>query len=198
MLAIQHLNEVIMEDELEIPSEHSNDQDQINVENLADQVADDNNTDAAAEDVKWWEDELLMSSQQLVEGLSLCDDLLQSQSPNRDEQGQAKINKPRLADYARLGPEDLKRDLEECQKLPSHEGNADQIDLANIDLDTPPDFRLSQLASFLSPFHRCYFYSLYGYPMLKCDVLMLLQEFDSQDSYIAWGGSFQGGRVVLE
>ncbi|KAL8531630.1 hypothetical protein ACS0TY_008286 [Phlomoides rotata] len=172
--SIEHLNEVIMEDELQVPSEHSNYQDQINVENVADQVADDNNADAAAEDNKWWEDELLMSSQQLAEGLSLCDDLLQSQSPDRVEGaiGQGKANKPRLADYARLGPEDLKRDLEECQNLPSDPENTNQNlppdDLANIDLDTPPDFRLSQL------------------------------EFESQDSYIAWGGSCQGGRVVLE
>lgn len=189
-----------MEDELEVPSKHSNDQ--INVENVADQVADDNNADAAAaEDDKWWEDELLLSSQQLVEGLSLCDDLLQSQSPNRDEQGHA--NKPRLADhYACLGPDDLKRDLEECKNLPSYTENTirnlQSDDLENINLDTPPDFRLSQLASSFSPFRLMFFYNLYGYPSCKCDIFMLLQEFESQDSYVAWGGSCQGGKVVLE
>lgn len=132
-----------MEDELETPSEQSSDQHQNNVENLADQVGDKSDGEAA-EDDKWWENEsqYLLSSQQLVEGLSLCDEFLQSQSPNRDESGngQGLNSKPRLSDYARLGPEDLKRDLEECQNLAS--------DPANIDLDTPPEFRLSQLVSF--------------------------------------------------
>ncbi|GMN38820.1 hypothetical protein TIFTF001_008049 [Ficus carica] len=108
------------------------------------------------EDPKWWDSESqnLLDSQQLVEGLSLCDDLLQSQSPNRDgdadENGQPLKVKPKLADYAQLGPEDLKKDLEECQNL--------VLDPANIELDTPPDFRLSQL------------------------------EFGSQESFLAWGG----------
>ncbi|KAI3452990.1 hypothetical protein Pfo_009653 [Paulownia fortunei] len=154
---VEYHNEGLMGDELENPSEQSNDQHQ----NYADQVGD-KNEDEAAEDPKWWENEsqFLLSSQQLVEGLSICDELLQSQSPNRDESGtgQGLNNKPLLSDYARLGPEDLKRDLEECQNLVS--------DPANIDFDTPPDFRLSQL------------------------------EFESQDSYIAWGGSVQGGKVI--
>ncbi|XP_009770387.1 SUPPRESSOR OF GAMMA RESPONSE 1 isoform X3 [Nicotiana tabacum] len=121
------------------------------------------------DDPKWWDSEsqYLLDSQQLVEGLSLCDDLLASQSPNRDEhdndtdKNKEKKCKPSLADYAQLGPEDLKKDLEECQHL--------VLDPANIDMDTPPDFRLSQL------------------------------EFGSQDSYIAWGGSkfgFDSGEHV--
>ncbi|CAL5350086.1 unnamed protein product [Camellia sinensis] len=104
------------------------------------------------EDPKWWdgESQYLLDSQQLVEGLSLCDEFLRSQSPNRDgsENGESK-GKSRLSDYAHLGPEDLKKDLEVCQDL--------VLDPANIDLDTPPDFRLSQL------------------------------EFGSQDSFLAWG-----------
>ncbi|KAJ8774703.1 hypothetical protein K2173_017149 [Erythroxylum novogranatense] len=99
---------------------------------------------------KWWDSQNLMDSQQLVEGLSLCDDLLQSQSPNRDGNDNERTDgKPRLSDYAKLGPENLKKDLEECQNL--------VLDPANIDLDTPPEFRLSQL------------------------------DFGSQDSYISWG-----------
>lgn len=107
------------------------------------------------DDPKWWDSEsqYLLDSQQLVEGLSLCDELLQSQSPGRDERGNNGdiSGKPRLSDYAQLGPEDLKKDLEECQHI--------VLDPANIELDTPPDFRLSQL------------------------------EFGSQESFIAWGGS---------
>uniref|UniRef100_A0A803KV64 NAC domain-containing protein n=1 Tax=Chenopodium quinoa TaxID=63459 RepID=A0A803KV64_CHEQI len=101
---------------------------------------------------KWWDSEsqYLLNSQQLVEGLSLCDELLQSQSPNRDESADDVRKRSVLSsEYARLGPEDLKKDLEECQNL--------ELDPANIDLDTPPDFRLSQL------------------------------EFGSQDSFSAWG-----------
>ncbi|PIM98412.1 hypothetical protein CDL12_29108 [Handroanthus impetiginosus] len=158
---VEHHNESLMRDELETPSEHSSDQNLNIVENPADQVGD-KNDDEAAEDSKWWENEsqFLLSSQQLVEGLSICDELLQSQSPNRDESGngQGSNRKPLLSDYARLGPEDLKRDLEECQNFVS--------DPANIELDTPPDFRLSQL------------------------------EFESQDSYIAWGGSVRGGKTI--
>lgn len=86
----------------------------------------------------------MLDSQQLVEGLSLCDEFLQSQSPNRDvqEKNQELNCKPRLSDYARLGPEDFKKDLVECQDL--------VLDPANIELDTPPDFRLSQLVSFIA------------------------------------------------
>ncbi|KAL3831034.1 hypothetical protein ACJIZ3_019836 [Penstemon smallii] len=151
----QHPNEVHME--VETPCKQSNDQNQHNEE------GDKNDDDVADENNKWWENEsqYLLSSQQLVEGLSLCDEFLQSQSPNRQEivNAQGLIIKPCLSDYARLGPEDLKRDLEECQDLVV-------IDPANIDLDTPPDFRLSQL------------------------------EFESQDSYIAWGGNANGGKAI--
>lgn len=121
-------------------------------ENHTDQVID-NDENQAGEDNKWWDSEsqYLISSQQLVEGLSLCDDLLQSQSPNRDGNlDDAMKKRSVLSEYARLGPEDLKKDLEECQNL--------DLDPANIDLDTPPDFRLSQL------------------------------DFGSQESYLAWGG----------
>lgn len=111
--------------------------DQPKVENHTGEVMD-NNDVHLEEDPKWWESESqhLLDSQQLVEALSLCDDIFQSQSPNRDgnENGNGKL---RLSDYAQLGPEDLKKDLEECQYL--------ACDPANIELDTPTEFRLSQL-----------------------------------------------------
>ncbi|XP_008243167.1 PREDICTED: NAC domain-containing protein 8 [Prunus mume] len=129
------------EDEVHPEFEKPDHYDQHNVENEADEVI--NNTENnAEEDPKWWDSESqnLLDSQQLVEGLSLCDDLLQSQSPIRagHENGEPAQVKPRLADYAKLGPENLKKDLDECQNI--------VLDPANIMLeDTPPDFRLSQL-----------------------------------------------------
>lgn len=105
------------------------------------------NDDHHAEEDKWWENEsqYLLDSQQLVEGLSLCDELLQSQSPSRDgndtesKERVLKDGKPRLSDYVHLGPESLKKDLEECQNP--------VFDTADLELDTPPEFRLSQLVS---------------------------------------------------
>ncbi|KAG8652266.1 SUPPRESSOR OF GAMMA RESPONSE 1 [Manihot esculenta] len=140
--------EVQVQSECEYPG---ND-DEFKNENLSNQMMDNNDNDIE-EEPKWWDSESqnLLDSQQLVEGLSLCDELLQSQSPNRygNENGRAN-GKPCLSDYAKLGPEDLKKDLEECQNL--------ELDPANIELDTPPEFRLSQL------------------------------EFGSQESLLAWGG----------
>ncbi|GLT91752.1 hypothetical protein SLE2022_096250 [Rubroshorea leprosula] len=127
--------------------------DRPNPENHDNQIPDNNDKDHEEDNPKWWEGEsqCLLDSQQLVEALSLCDDLLQSQSPNRDIDGSgAPKNKSCFSDYAQLGAEHLKKDLEECQNL--------ELDPANIELDTPPEFRLSQL------------------------------EFGSQDSFIAWGG----------
>lgn len=120
---------------------------------ICDEGIDNDEDDDANEEQKWWESESqhLLNSQQLVEALSLCEDLLHSQSPNRDDKSEEHKDRPSLSVYAQLGPEHLKKDLEECQNL--------AIDPANIELDTPPEFRLSQL------------------------------EFGSQDSYIAWGGS---------
>ncbi|RDX69496.1 Supressor of Gamma Response 1, partial [Mucuna pruriens] len=99
----------------------------------------DNIENNAEEDSKWWDSESqnLLSSQQLVEALFLCDDLLQSQSPNRDGENEYK-KRPSLSVYAHLGPEHLKKDIEECQNL--------VLDTANVDPETPPsEFRLSQL-----------------------------------------------------
>ncbi|VFQ85494.1 unnamed protein product [Cuscuta campestris] len=127
---------------------------------------------------KWWgsQDEAaqyLLSSQQLVEGLSLFDELLQSQSPSRDggQNGKEHKGMPRLSDYRHLGTETFKKDLETCQELVldpppviNTEGetvnNSQEfvIDQENIVLETPPE-RLTQL------------------------------EFESQDSYLAWGGN---------
>ena len=136
------------EDEILIECENTSHNDQPREENQVEEVNNnENNFNGNPEESKWWDSESqnLLDSQQLVEGLSLCDDLLQSQSPNRDgdahENGQPQNDKPKLADYAQLGPDHLKKDLEECQNL--------VYDPANIELDTPPEFRLSQLVSCL-------------------------------------------------
>ena len=101
----------------------------------------DDNENNIDEEPKWWEGESqnILDSQQLVEALSLCDDLLQSQSPPRDGNANngASRSKSLFSEYSKLGPEDLKKDLEECQNL--------VLDPGNIELDTPPEFRLSQL-----------------------------------------------------
>jgi len=99
----------------------------------------DNKECNAEEGQKWWDSESqnLLDSQQLVDALSLCDDLFLSQSPNRDEKHQDHKDHPGLSVYAQLGPEYLKKDIEECQKLVH--------DPANVDNDTSSEFRLSQL-----------------------------------------------------
>lgn len=132
-----------IEDEVQPECEKPGHNNQQKAENQVDQQLG-HNENCAPEEPKWWDSESqnLLDSQQLVEGLSLCDELLQSQSPNRDAHanGVPMKNKIRLSDYSHLGAEDLKKDLEECQNL--------VLDPANIELDTPPDFRLSQLVSF--------------------------------------------------
>lgn len=94
-----------------------------------------------AEDPKWWEGEsqFLLDSQQLAEGIALCDEFLQSQ-PSYAEDEAIKPSKSCLSDYASIGVESFKRDLEECQKL-SRDGDNSSIN----ELDTTPDMRLSQL-----------------------------------------------------
>jgi hypothetical protein len=116
------------------------------------QEKDRDNENQGEEDPTWFDSgsQFILNSQQLVEALSLCDDLLGSQDREENtNSGSLKDKQPCIADYAHLGPEDFKRDLEECQKI--------VLDPSNIELDTPPEFRLSQL------------------------------EFGSQDSFLAWG-----------
>lgn len=61
-------------------------------------------------------------------------------SPSRSGVEKHEIkSEPRLSYYAHLGPESLKRDLEECQALVP--------DLANVKTGTLPYFQLSQLVS---------------------------------------------------
>lgn len=136
---MRHVEEEV-EPEYEQPSYNS----QPKAEYNANQIVDNNDNHSEGEH-KLSESELqyLLDSQQFAEGLSLCDELLQSQSSTRDEnENDGRSNgKPCLSDYAQLGPENLKKDLEECQNL--------VIDPANIELDTPPEFRLSQLVCFL-------------------------------------------------
>ncbi|XP_078444838.1 NAC (No Apical Meristem) domain transcriptional regulator superfamily protein [Wolffia australiana] len=105
--------------------------------------------DNTVEDAKWWdgESQFLLDSQQLAEGMALCDEFLQSQTSCEGREGRP--GKVPLADYAKIGVENLKHDIEECQKIAG-------LELPNIELDTPPDMRLSQL------------------------------EFGSQDSFLAW------------
>ncbi|KAM7464378.1 hypothetical protein LguiA_032499 [Lonicera macranthoides] len=143
-----------IEDEVEDATENTVNEDHLKAENQADEVGH-NNDSQNGEDLKWSDSmsQYWLDSQQLKECLPLCDDLFQSQSPNRDGSDNKELrSKPHLSDYyANLGPEDLKKDLQECQDL--------VLDPANIEIDTPDDFRLSQL------------------------------EFGSQSSFLEWGGS---------
>ncbi|XP_076922543.1 SUPPRESSOR OF GAMMA RESPONSE 1-like [Bidens hawaiensis] len=150
----QHEMEPVYEAEVETSGGKLGDrEDDMTNENPVFEKPGDNNDSQGGEESKWWDSESqYILNSQLVEGLSLCDEFLQSQSPQRgvENEKQESTGKPRLADYAHLGPENLKKDLEACRDL--------VLDPANLELDTPPDFRLSQL------------------------------EFESQDSFIAWGG----------
>ncbi|KAJ6322096.1 hypothetical protein OIU77_012055 [Salix suchowensis] len=160
------------------------------MENHVDQMVGDNDN-CADEGTKWWDSESqhLLDSQQLVEGLSLCDEFLQSQSPSDGGHGRTGASgKSGLSDYAHLGPDHLKKDLEECQNL--------ELDPANIELDTPPEFRLSQLVCCHLQHFLCllsftvHLFRIFGNAnaVTKC----ILKEFGSQDSFMAWGE----GRVV--
>ncbi|XP_061976248.1 SUPPRESSOR OF GAMMA RESPONSE 1-like isoform X4 [Populus nigra] len=130
-----------LEEEVNLLHENPSYVDQLETENNVNHMVGDNDN-CAGEERKWWDSESqqLLDSQQLVEGLSLCAEFLQSQSPDRGGHGTEANGKTGLSDYALLGPEYLKKDLVECQNL--------ELDQANIELDTPPEFRLSQLDSF--------------------------------------------------
>nr|CAB3467756.1 unnamed protein product [Digitaria exilis] len=95
-----------------------------------------------SQDPKLWEGDSqfeLLDSQQLVEGLALCDEFLLSQSQTSCGGGdEPKVIKPRLAVYAQLPAEDFKKDLEECQRL-------EPSDAMNLELDSTSEFRLSQI-----------------------------------------------------
>ncbi|XP_044487851.1 SUPPRESSOR OF GAMMA RESPONSE 1-like isoform X2 [Mangifera indica] len=143
-----------VKEEVEPECEQLNYNSQCKAEWNANQIVDNNDNNLSEGEHKLTESELqLLDSQQLAEGLSLCVDLLHSQSSTRDENENdgRSTGKPCLSDYAQLGPEILKKDLEECQNL--------VLDLANIEIDTPPDCQLSQL------------------------------DFCSQDSFLAFGES---------
>ncbi|KAF8378480.1 hypothetical protein HHK36_029822 [Tetracentron sinense] len=165
-LPLKHPETSYEKEEVQPERDNLHDQDHIEAGNTDNQMVHDHDNHTG-EDPKWWEGEsqfpldsqqlvegFLLDSQQLVEGLSLCDEFLQSQSSNVDGDDERKVRSC-LSDYARLGAEDLKKDLEECQSL-------GLLGPANIELDTTPDFRLSQL------------------------------EFESQESFTAWGGSKVG------
>ncbi|XP_019168424.1 PREDICTED: NAC domain-containing protein 8-like isoform X2 [Ipomoea nil] len=150
---IQEVNYI--EDHMETPFQKSGNHDLITENQIDEMEVKNENENEAGDDPKWYEigSQNIMDSQQLAEYISLCDEFILSQSPNREDQQNHKEKKckARLSDhYACLGAEVLKKDLEECQDY--------ELDQANIILDTPPDFRLSQL------------------------------DFPSQDSFVAFGG----------
>ncbi|CAN6198035.1 unnamed protein product [Urochloa humidicola] len=95
-----------------------------------------------SQDPKLWEGDSqfeLLDSQQLAEGLALCDEFLMSQSQTSCGGGdEPRTIKPRLAVYAQLPAEDFKKDLEECQRL-------EPSDAVNLELDNTTEFRLSQI-----------------------------------------------------
>jgi hypothetical protein len=94
----------------------------------------------SSQDPNLWEgdSQFLLDSQQLAENLAICDEFLQSQTSCGDGDEPSTI-KPRLAVYAQLPVEDLKKDLEEYKDL----GPSDNA--ANLELDNTAEFRLSQL-----------------------------------------------------
>ncbi|GJN00077.1 hypothetical protein PR202_ga17232 [Eleusine coracana subsp. coracana] len=95
-----------------------------------------------SQDLKLWEGDSqfeLLDSQQLAENIALCDEFLLSQSQTSCGDGdEPKVIKPRLAVYAQLPAEDLKKDLEDCQRLAP-------LDNTNLKLDGTNEFRLSQI-----------------------------------------------------
>ncbi|RLM54379.1 NAC domain-containing protein 8-like [Panicum miliaceum] len=95
-----------------------------------------------SQDPKLWEGDSqfeLLDSQQLAEGLAMCDEFLLSQSQTSCGGGdEPRVIKPCLAVYAQLPTEDFKKDLEECQQL-------EPSDAVNIELDSTAEFRLSQI-----------------------------------------------------
>ncbi|CAN6164323.1 unnamed protein product [Urochloa humidicola] len=94
-----------------------------------------------SQDPKLWEGDSqfeLLDSQQLAEGLALCDEFLMSQSQTSCGGDEPRVIKPRLAVYAQLPAEDFKKDLEECQRL-------EPSDAVNLELDNTTEFRLSQI-----------------------------------------------------
>lgn len=98
-----------------------------------------------SQDPKLWEGDSqfeLLNSQQLAENIALCDEFLLSQSQTSCGDGdEPKAIKPRLAVYAQLPAEDLKKDLEECQRL-------EPLDNTSLELDGANEFRLSQIVWF--------------------------------------------------
>lgn len=156
--AFDQQSEIRHVEEVQPLCENPSSNDKIEAENHANMMVGNNdNGSQAGDDRKWWDSESqnglsqnILDTQQLAEALTLCEEFLNSQSDGNANDGTSK-EKPGLSDYARLGSEHLKKDLEECQMLVH--------DPANIELDTPPEFGLSQL------------------------------EFNSQDSFIPFGGS---------
>lgn len=188
-----------MEDEVqgiqrnhERPSSEDEPEPETGIDNRENEMKDDNkdkekdkdDENQAEEDPNWLDSgsQYILDSQQLVEALSLCDDLLQVGSQDREENtdngGGLRNKQPCFADYAHLGTEDFKRDLEECQKI--------ALDPSNIELDTPPEFRLSQLVKLKSLLLLLNFFDSIRHKS-QMGFVMSVQEFGSQESFLAWG-----------
>jgi hypothetical protein len=120
------------EDEAVGETKNMVDEDNIKTQSQGEHMGQTNESQNGESNIYW------LSSQQLKECINLCDDF-QSQSPNRDGNEKNELSsKPLFSDYyAGLRAEDLKRDIQECRDL--------VFDAANIEIDTPDDFRLSQL-----------------------------------------------------
>ncbi|KAH9615825.1 hypothetical protein KSS87_022466 [Heliosperma pusillum] len=153
-------------------------------DNPADQALDHDNNEIESE-----ENIYMVNSQQLIAGLQLCADFLQSQSPERDDNVDAVVKKKSvLSEYAHLGSEVLKKDLEDCVNL--------DLGPSNTDLDTQPEFRLSQLVNIVSDsmFISKIFIRrqvLYRHShMWTMFLIYHAEDFCSQESYSAWGGKF--------
>lgn len=143
----QYHDDGFMEDEVEAQNEKLDSENLITSKDDRDQLEEKNDNDNG-EEPKWSDSEFqyLLDSQQLVEGLSLCDELLQSQSPNRDgtRTGQELKGRPCLSDYAQLGKEHWKKDLEECQNLvldpPSTDNDAAEFRLSQIEFGSQDSY----------------------------------------------------------
>ena len=90
----------------------------------------------------------MLNSQQPAECMSICDEFLQSQNSCGSEDEHQKSRR-RLAEYGHLPADDLKKDLEECQKL-------DDVHNTNLELECTPEFRLSQLVNLAVVHHRVF------------------------------------------
>ncbi|XP_020531151.1 SUPPRESSOR OF GAMMA RESPONSE 1 isoform X2 [Amborella trichopoda] len=135
-------------------------------------------------DSKWWEGEsqFLLDSQQLLDGLYLCDEILQGQSLREDDRSKKVV--PCLSEYTNIGAAHLKKDLESCQNLSQSELpkiEFDQPGLRLNQLDTPLDFHLSQLDTPPSDLRLSQLDTPPDFRLSQLDL-----PSGSQDSFLGW------------